>query len=145
MSIYRKIAKDVPSDIVMTGSPRKPQKSEEQLRADRAREELERSRRSKGAPSNVVLPRTLAWAVKLSPDVRTDELMRSFPRIANLLAANWDEPEATYAYFDRLLVDSRGNRKGFPRAVESELIALRRYYGTVHPQIPSALPRISPR
>jgi hypothetical protein len=101
--------------------------------------------RSKGAPSNVPLPRTIAWAAKLPCDVRTDELMRSFPRIANLLAADWDEPESTYAYFDQLLVDRRGNRKGFPPGVASELVALRRYYGTVHPQMPGALQRIRPR
>ena len=145
MSIYRKIANDVPNEIGITGTRRESQKSENQSPADAAREELEKRKRSKGEPSNVVLPRTLAWADRLLSDVRTDQLIRSFPRIANLLALTWDEPEATYANFDRLFVDRRGNRRGFPPEVLSELAALRRYYGTVHPQMPSDMSRIKPR
>ena len=40
--------------------------------------------------------------------------MRSYGRIANLIASSWDDRDATYRYFDELLQDRRGNRKGFP-------------------------------
>ena len=49
-------------------------------------------------------------------------------RIANLLAANWDDAAATTACFHRLLVDSRGCRSGFPPNVTSELLTLQRYF-----------------
>ena len=37
--------------------------------------------------------------------------MRRFARIANLLAAVWDNPEYFNKYMDSLLIDNRGDRK----------------------------------
>jgi hypothetical protein len=126
MSIYRKAHVKVLDEIHTTGTPVRP--DEEALRADAAHEEIQKRKRSKGEPSNLALPQTLAWAAKLPRDVRPYELIRSFARIANLLAANWHERGVTDRYFDQLLVDLRGNRKGFEPGVHAELVALRRYY-----------------
>jgi ankyrin repeat protein len=51
------------------------------------------------------------------------ELERQFPRILNKIAELWGMPEMS-AYFDELLVDSRGNRKGFPPEVVQEIFFL---------------------
>jgi len=80
------------------------------------------------------LPRTFTWAAKLPRDVQPIALMRSFPRIANLIASVWNEPDAMHDYFTDLLVDRRGNREGFPPPVHAELIALRAYYTGLHPK-----------
>lgn len=103
-------------------------KSEAQLRADAARNEAEKSKRSKAEPTNVALPRTLEWAFNLPRDVQPQELLRSFGRVANLLAANWADADATVACFSQLLVDTRGCRRGFPQEVVKELLTLQTYY-----------------
>ena len=54
--------------------------------------------------------------------------MDQFPRIANLLAANWNEPIAFHGYMNNLLVDRRGGRQGFPSDIKNELIKLRTAY-----------------
>jgi hypothetical protein len=98
------------------------------LLAAAARNEAEKTKRSKAQPVNVPLPRTLEWAFKLPCDVQPQELIRSFGRVANLLAASWGDAEATAACFKQLLVDNRGCRRGFPPEVVNELLALQTYY-----------------
>ena len=102
--------------------------SEAQLRAAAAQNEAGKRNRSKAEPSNVALPRTLEWAFKLPREVQPHELLRSFGRVANLLAANWDDAEATVACLQDLLVDTRGCRQGFPPKVANELLVLQTYY-----------------
>jgi hypothetical protein len=87
----------------------------------------------RAAPSNDALPRTLEWSHRLPADVQPRELLRTFGRIANRLAADWEETDRTYAYFDELLIDRRGNRRGFPPAVKAELEALQRSYAVTRP------------
>ena len=72
-------------------------------------------------PFDALLPRTLDWFERLPRERRPVELLRSFPRIANLLAANWAEPDAMRAYLDSLLMNRRGERQGFPLGIISEL------------------------
>jgi hypothetical protein len=132
MSIYRKIARDVPGDVPTAASQVEPPEAKVELVVDPAHEEAERSKRSRGAPSNVPLPRTLAWAAGLPSEIRPHELIRSFARIANLLAADWDDRDATSDYFDHLMTDKRGTRKGFPPEIAAELRALCSHYGCDH-------------
>jgi hypothetical protein len=58
--------------------------------------------------------------------------MREFPRIANLIAAAWEDLVQFEMYMDSLLTDKRGGRKGFPGDVIAELGALDIYRHTVH-------------
>ena len=102
--------------------------SEAQVRAAKAQNEAGMLRRSRAEPSNIALPRTLEWAFKLPRDVQPQELIRSFGRVANLLATSWDDAEATVACLHELLVDTRGCRRGFPPNVTNELLALQTYY-----------------
>jgi hypothetical protein len=131
MSIYRKFAPDATNDVFATASQRIAKVPDS---AALAREEAEQAKRRKGEPTNTPLPRTLQWAARLPDDVRPNELLRTYGRIANMIASVWGEPDATYAYFDDLLHDRRGHRKGFPPDVMAELLALNTYYAGLHPQ-----------
>ena len=55
-------------------------------------------------------------------------LMAAFPRIANLLAANWKDPTVFHNYMRSLLVDRRGDRQGFSPRIKQELTRLRTAY-----------------
>jgi hypothetical protein len=138
MSFYRKLSGEPSSKAPQAAAPKQPEKSGVAQIPAADREQAERAKRSKGEPANIPLPMTRAWFERLPADVRPHELLRSFGRIANLLAASWNEPEATNRYFDHLLVDRRGSRKGFPTEVMREIFALRAHYVQQHPPTFSA-------
>ena len=92
------------------------------------RERIDRSARRRVTPVEVLLPRTFRWLARLPREARPMELSRLFPRIANLLAAHWAEPDATHVYLDDLLVDRRGGRQGFPTIVNAELLEFKMLY-----------------
>ncbi|CAN5468927.1 hypothetical protein BH09PSE5_BH09PSE5_23100 [soil metagenome] len=56
------------------------------------------------------------------------ELAHTYPRVCNHLALCWPDPHLTQNYFDSLLIDRRGDRRGFPPQVANELIALHEFY-----------------
>ncbi len=94
-----------------------------------ARREIEREHQQVGERSgspmgdrmqqnnNVLLNTTLTWMAGLPKDVRPMVLARRFPRIANSIAESWRRVARCEEYFNTLVVDSRGNRKGFPPEV----------------------------
>jgi hypothetical protein len=84
--------------------------------------------RRKAAPANIPLPRTLKWIESLPSSVKPTALLRHYPRIANVLAAAWDDSTAVNSYMECLLRDERGDRKGFPPDVHSDLLTLRDYH-----------------
>jgi len=86
------------------------------------------SRLRKATPVNYMLPSSLEWLRSLPKDVRPMALAIQYPRIANLIALQWSKPVECCAYFDDLLVDHRGMRKGFPADVHRDLQTLRDYY-----------------
>lgn len=65
--------------------------------------------------------------------------MRQFPRIANFIAAAWDDLVQYEIYVDSLLNDKRGGRKGFPGDVIAELGILNTYRHTVQESAPPAI------
>jgi len=130
MSIYRKIGPDTVNDVYATGV--KPEGAKPGMPT--TSEDPEKAKLRRGEPMNSPLPRTFTWVAKLPSDLRPVELLRSYPRIANLIASIWDDPAAMNGYFYDLLNDRRGNRTGFPEAVRAELVALRRHYGAQHPE-----------
>jgi hypothetical protein len=74
------------------------------------------------------------WLGQLPQRVRPALTIERFPHIANALAGLWATPRHCRVYFDELLLDLRGDRQGFPKAVASELAALKDYYDSVvHP------------
>jgi hypothetical protein len=88
-------------------------------------------RRSDAKP--ILLDATVSWMAELPCAVRPNELASRFPRIANSIADLWRRVARCEEYLDSLVVDQRGDRKGFPSVVAQELAALRSYYAELHP------------
>lgn len=88
------------------------------------------ARRTK--PAGYMLPVSLKWFASLPLEVRPMALVTDYARIANLLALQWDKPAACRAYFDDLISDRRGHRRGFPPEVRRDLLTLRDYYYNRH-------------
>ena len=94
------------------------------------------SPRRKVTPARNLLPVSVKWLLSLPTGDRPLVLAAKYPRIVNILALQWGKPSACRAYFGDLLVDRRGNRKGFPADVHRELRALRDYYHDLNPPGP---------
>lgn len=69
----------------------------------------------------------LSWLERLPLPLRPVNLCSRYPRVANRLALCWSDAVLCGRLFDDLLVDRRGNRKGFPPPVAEELMRLRVY------------------
>lgn len=89
--------------------------------------------RRKAQPANVILPATQHWLDSLPVESRPHALAKQFPRVANLIAANWNNPADCGACIYSLLHDQRGGRRGFPREVTEDIMNLRVYYTRLHP------------
>lgn len=99
---------------------------------------LQRARRPENPEEHVLGDEARALFETLPEPVRPSELMRQYPRSANRIAANWDRPTDAMREFADLLIDHRGNRRGFPVAVALEIYALHDYYvSEVSPQVRS--------
>jgi hypothetical protein len=66
----------------------------------------------------------------LPPELRPNATSRGFPHVVNRMAEIWRRPLQMDRYFDSLLVDERGGRKGFPLSVLFEITTLKDYYQT---------------
>jgi hypothetical protein len=93
--------------------------------------------RRPGDVNPVLLDATIEWMAGLPYAVRPTELARRFPRIANSIAELWRRVSRCEEYLDSMVVDQRGDRKGFPPAVAMEITALRAYYAELHPRAKS--------
>ena len=85
----------------------------------------------KAQPATEPLGLTFRWIARLPQNVRPLNLLRQYPRVANALATSWPDRRAFRACLYSLLVDQRGNRKGFPPDVLAELMTLRSYFENV--------------
>ena len=68
------------------------------------------------------------WLRRLPGRERPLALCSMYPRLANRLAASWDDPAQTEAIFDELMIDRRGGRLGFAPLVAGELMRLHRLH-----------------
>jgi hypothetical protein len=84
--------------------------------------------RSTAAKPAVLALAAVRWLDELPDQIRPDRTAARFPHIVNTLCTRWLTPQACLAYFDELLLDSRGDRKGFPPLVARELALLKDYY-----------------
>ena len=84
-------------------------------------------------PTEMPLRRTLEWAAKLPDAILPSALMCRYARVANVIAATWEDPKAFRIYMRSLLTDKPVNRREFPIDVLNELIALQRYYDEMAP------------
>lgn len=84
-------------------------------------------RRHHAADSDrVLLSQTHLWLRTIPSSVQPKQLCRQFPRVANLIAANWDDTVLTDRVLIDLMTDNRGDRAGFPARVRAELHELSR-------------------
>ncbi len=77
----------------------------------------------------------------LPPSLRMVALRGQFPRVMNRIADAWNSPRTFSALIDSLILDSRGQRQGFPFEVMIEITELRDYYFSM--VRPEAQPRTS--
>jgi hypothetical protein len=89
--------------------------------------------RRKAQPAEVLLPSTRRWLDSLPVESRPQALVKQYPRLANLFAANWSSPGDCSEFIYSLLHDQRGGRRGFPREVIDDISSLRMYYARLHP------------
>lgn len=66
----------------------------------------------------------LRWIASLPISVRPIELGKAHPRLVNRLSLCWKDHALTTRVLTGLMVDRRGNRKGFPKAIVVELLEL---------------------
>ena len=126
MSIYRKIRRVPPDDL--NYFERQRPAANDSVRGD----DSYWITRRKARPYERLLATTAAWCSLLPPTLQPHALCERFPRIANGLAAGWADRDGTMRYFDDLLTDKRGGRKGFPAEVLEELQSLKAYFEAVH-------------
>ena len=98
-----------------------------------SRPEIEGPARRKANPCEELLTTTARWYTSLPTVVQPEVLRAHFPRIANGLAAGWHDRDTTTRYFDDLLTDGRGGRRGFPADVLEELHRLKTFYEALNP------------
>jgi hypothetical protein len=127
MSIYRQVKRASPDNV--HDFSLQPSKARER-ESSPASEWLAKR---KGQPCETLLATTARWYASLPTDAQPEMLCAIFPRILNCLAAGWHDRDTTRRYFDDLLTDRRGGRKGFPASVLDELHRLRAYYEALNP------------
>ena len=77
---------------------------------------------------------TTRWLTELPASARPERLARQFPRIVNAISRQWRNPGPCLAYLDELIIDKRGDRRGFPLEIMLELATLKSHFLTVvHP------------
>ena len=69
------------------------------------------TRQRRAQPVAFLLPSTQKWLEGLPRRVQPHVLCDYYPRVANSLAAVWEDTEGLRAYFDGLYIDRRGGRR----------------------------------
>lgn len=82
----------------------------------------------KARPADYLLPQSEKWFDSLPMDVVPCALASAFPRIVNLIVAQWNDHRGAPALFEELLGDRRGGRAGFPPAVRRDLLNLQEFW-----------------
>lgn len=86
--------------------------------------EVMRQRRPASPMDRVLSPYATRWLLSIPRRHRPRLLPIQFPHVANRLALVWRDPGLAEACFADLMLDRRGGRIGFPRAVTEELLRL---------------------
>jgi hypothetical protein len=89
----------------------------------------------KAQPANFLFPQSRKWFDALPPEVAPRALAAGFPRIVNIIVAQWKDHGGVPELFEELLGDRRGGRAGFPPAVHRDLVNLQEYWYSGHAQV----------
>ena len=73
--------------------------------------------RRRTQPEEILSAETIQWLADVPLGVRPELLPVEFVRIANALSRRWKARAAFLACLDDLLIDRRGNRRGFPLGI----------------------------
>ena len=76
----------------------------------------------------VLSPKTQAWFDFLPRGERPHNLANRYPRICNRIVERWAYPDLMIRFFDALLMDARGGRRGFPMTIAIEIARLKEHY-----------------
>ena len=68
-----------------------------------------------------------AWFDSLPQGVRPHNLAERYPRICNRIVERWRYPDLMIRFFDNLLTDRRGGRRGFPMTIAVEIAGLKKH------------------
>lgn len=68
------------------------------------------------------------WLRRIPSSAHPKQLCLHYPRIANRIAACWDDVPATGRLLADLLIDRRGGRAGFPVRVVADILRLHRIH-----------------
>jgi hypothetical protein len=82
----------------------------------------------KAKPAQYLLPQSEKWFDALPPEVAPCALASNFPRIVNVIVAQWNDHRGAPDLFAELLGDRRGGRAGFPPAVRRDLLKLQEFW-----------------
>jgi len=134
MSIYRRTDRVLLNDVAFSAEPSTPVAKPAGTGVVLSQNDEDWSKKRSAEPVNGLLRPTINWMSSLPQEVVPNALLAKFPRIGNLLAVLWDDPNSARRYLDDLLVDKRGNRQGFPLDILRELLAMRAYYEHLHPE-----------
>lgn len=88
---------------------------------------------SDAAQIQMPLRSTLDWAAHLPDGVLPSALMCRHARVADLIAAMWNDPEALRDYLDALLCPDGQRRRALAPDIVAELTALQSYYEAMEP------------
>jgi len=82
----------------------------------------------KARPADYLLPQSEKWFDALPPHVAPCALASQFPRIVNVIVAQWNDVRNTPGLFEELLGDRRVGRAGFPPAVRRDLLNVQEFW-----------------
>jgi hypothetical protein len=126
MSIYgRRMGWNDLNDVVQ---PIARQRPAEPAKAARLHAHTDWSSVRRAQPANHLFPQSEKWFDGLPPEVAPCALASAYPRIVNLIVAQWNDHHGVPELFDDLLGDRRGGRAGFPPAVRRDLLRLQEYW-----------------
>lgn len=82
----------------------------------------------KAQPAEYLLPQSEKWFDALPPGIAPCALATQFPRLVNVIVAQWNDHRGAPDLFEELLGDRRGGRAGFPPAVRRDLLGLQAFW-----------------
>ncbi|MEO9135408.1 MAG: hypothetical protein ABI316_02270 [Casimicrobiaceae bacterium] len=82
----------------------------------------------KAQPAEHLLAQSEKWFDALPPGIAPCALATRFPRIVNVIVAQWNDHCGAPELFEELLGDRRGGRAGFPPAVRRDLLGLQEFW-----------------
>jgi len=84
----------------------------------------EQQRRKPTPTDRALTGAAMDWVIALPPALRPHATCEHFPRVVNAIADAWADTAFSLQVLDHMINDHRGGRRGFPAAVQHELVAL---------------------